>query len=101
MADERDRHARLAVERLLEREDHEQPRDGLADAVDSALAPGPDLGRDEVDDADAAAVQLAREPQVEVRIVDEDRDLRRVAVDLLEDPPEDAAQVAQVLQHLE
>ena len=101
MAHERDRDSRLAVERLLEGEDHDHLRDALPDRPHPAAAPRPDLRRDVVDDRDAAPLQLARESEVEVRVVHEHGDGRPVAVHLLEDGAEHRAQVAQVAEHLE
>ena len=101
MAHEGHRHAGVAVERLLEGEDHEHVRDALADRAHPPAAPGPHLRRDVVDDGDAPARELPGEAQVEVGVVHEDGDGRRLAVDLVEDAPEDPPQPAQVAQHLE
>ena len=101
VADERDGHARLAVERLLEREDHEHAVDGLPDLLEPAAPPGPDLGRDVVDDRDSAPLQLAREAQIEVGVVDEDGEVGALGVGAGEQFAEDAPQAGQVAQHFE
>ena len=101
MTHEGDGDSRLAVERLLEGEDHDHVRDALADRLHPPAAPGPDLRGDVVDDGDAAPLQLAREPEVEVGVVHEDRGGGRVAVHLREHRAEHPSQAPQVTEHLE
>ncbi len=83
-------HAGLAVERLLEGEDHDHVRDALADRAHPPAAPRPHLRRDVVDDGDAAPLQLAGEAQVELGVVDEHRHGRALPLHLLEDGAEHA-----------
>ena len=101
VADERDRHAGLPIERLLEREDHDHPVDGLADRAHAAAAPRPHLGRDVVDDRDPPALQLAREAQVEVGIVDQNGEVGPLGVGTSEQVAEDRPDPRQVSQHLQ
>ena len=75
--------------------------DAFADRVDAATAPGPHLGRDVVDDGDSPAFQLPGQAQVEVRIVDEDGEVRTLAIHLVEHAREDSAQAPEVPQDLE
>src|SRR6185503_8574085 len=56
----------------------------------------PDLRRDEVDDPYTTFPQLSRETQVEVGVVDQDRGVRRIAVDLVEEAAEDTPQGGEV-----
>lgn len=64
----------LAIEGFLEREDDQHLRDTLLDPAKAAALPGPKLWRDEPDDRNAGAVQMAGKPEVDVREIDEDRD---------------------------
>src|SRR5579859_7495194 len=66
----------LAVELLLEREDHDHLADIFLDLLDAAGTPGPYLRADEVENGNAQAVQLARQTQVEVREIEQDGGVR-------------------------
>ena len=77
MADEGDVHAGLPVKFLLKGEDHGHSVYGIPDDVDPILPPGPYLGADVVEDLDPAPPGGAREREVEVRIVDQDDEIRR------------------------
>jgi hypothetical protein len=94
MPHEAHRHARIPIERLLEGKDDEHARDGRADVVDTASPPGPELGRNVVDDGDPAAMERPSQPQVEVRIIHQHGGVGPVALGLLQDragrPPGDA-----------
>jgi hypothetical protein len=59
-----------AIERLLEREDHQHPVDVLPHQPDALLLPGPQLRADEVDDGNAEAVELPGQPEVDFWEVD-------------------------------
>src|SRR5271167_4936671 len=71
MSDELRFDATLAVERLLEREDHQHAAAVLPHKLDSSLLPRPELRAHVVNDRHAALVQLAGKAEVEVREVDE------------------------------
>ncbi len=72
MADEFGFHAALAIERLLEGEDHEHAVDVALDELDAVFLPGPELRADEEEDRDAEAMELFGELEVDVGEVDED-----------------------------
>ena len=74
MADELGVDAALAVEGLLEGKDDQHLRDTLLDPAEAASLPGPELRRDQPDDGDARALEVAGEAEVDVRKVDEDGD---------------------------
>src|ERR1700690_3993328 len=63
--------AALAIEALLEGEDHQHLANVFAYLLDAALFPRPQLRADVVNDRHAALVQLARQAQVEIRKVDQ------------------------------
>ena len=67
MADELHRHARLAVDRFLERKDHQHAIGDRADRLQPPGAPRPDLRADVVDDRNAERADAARQRKVEVR----------------------------------
>src|SRR5262249_22916790 len=64
------------VELFFKRQDHQHAIDVAAQRSNSVLAPRPYLGADVIDDLEAFAMKLAREPHVEVRPVDQ-HDCRR------------------------
>jgi hypothetical protein len=99
MPDESDRHARLLVEAGLEREDDDHVRDVGSNRPEASPAPGPDLRRDVVDDGDPPGVQCPCEPQIEIGVVHQDRDVGALAIDLGEQRAEDPAEVLQVGDH--
>ena len=73
MADEGDVHAGGAIQRFLERKEHEHLADQASDGPDPARPPGPDLGTDEIAHRDAESVGRASEQEVEVRKIDTDQ----------------------------
>src|SRR5206468_3832572 len=60
----------------LEGEDAQHVVAGALEFLDALHAPGPDRGADEVHGLDAAALEVFLEPEVEVRGVDADEDVR-------------------------
>jgi len=56
----------------LEGEDAQQPVDGPLQERQTALPPGPDLGRNQVDHGNLQVLEAAGKPQVEVRAVGKD-----------------------------
>src|SRR6058998_1658720 len=74
MSDEFDRHAGVAINLLLERKDHEDEVRDLADRLQAAGAPRPDLRADVVDDGNAEPLELTRQRKVEIRKIDRDGD---------------------------
>ena len=79
MAHEGDVHAVLPVKFLLEGEDDGHPVHGLTDGVDPPLSPGPDLGADVVEDLDPVFPGGAGEREIEIRVIDQDEQIRRSA----------------------
>src|SRR5664280_395570 len=73
MADKLRLNAALAVEALLERENHQHLANVFPHLLDAALLPRPELRADIVNDGHAELVQLARQAQVEFGEVDEHR----------------------------
>ena len=73
MAHEAHVHALRAIQRLLEREDHQHPIDQRLHRLHAARAPRPQLRADVVDDRDAQRLDGAHQPEVEIGIVDEDQ----------------------------
>src|SRR5258708_567623 len=71
MADVADLDSVPPVELLLEREDHDHLADVLPDLLYPSGAPRPDLRADEIKNRNAQPIEIARQPQVEVREVDE------------------------------
>src|SRR5437867_8071567 len=60
------------VELFFERQDHQHPIDVAAQRSDSVPAPGPYLRADVVNDLEAFAMKLTREPHVEIWPVNQD-----------------------------
>ena len=78
MADELHRHAGLAIDRLLERKDHEHAIGDLANRLDPPGTPRPDLRADVVDDRDAEPLaRRARGGKLKSEIVDDDERVGR------------------------
>src|SRR2546422_518368 len=75
MSDEFDRHAGVAIDLLLERKDHEDEVRDLADRLQAAGAPRPDLRADVVDDGNAEPFELTRQRKIEIRKIDRDGDV--------------------------
>ena len=61
---------------LFEREDAEQAAKCAPHFADTSLAPGPRLGRDQVDHGNPSPVQLARDPEVKIGGIGEEREVR-------------------------
>ena len=73
MTDEGDVHAGGAIQRFLERKQHEHLPNQASDGPDPARPPGPDLRTDEITHGDAEAVSRAGEQEIEVRKIDTDQ----------------------------
>src|SRR5664280_1118161 len=73
MADKLRLNAALAVEALLERENHQHLANIFPHLLDATLLPRPELRADVVNDRYPALVQLARQAQIEIGEVDEHR----------------------------
>ena len=67
------RNPSLAIELFLKGKDDQHLSNVFPDSLDSALFPRPQLRADVIDDWYSALIQLARQPQVEIRKVDEHR----------------------------
>ena len=76
MPDELRAHAVLAVELRLERQQAQHEVHDCADGAHAPLPPGPHLRTHVLNRAQALVLQLLREPQIEVRRVDADEDVR-------------------------
>ena len=76
------------VEGRFEGEDDEHLRDALLDPAEAAALPGPELGGDEPEDGDVAAVEFAGEAEVDVGEVDEDGGGGVGLVDVADEPAE-------------
>ena len=81
VADVGGRDAVLLEELLLEGEDTEKAMDSRAHGLDPALPPGPGLRSDQVDDRDALRRQFFGQPQVEIRGIGQDGDVRPLGGD--------------------
>ena len=66
----------FAIDRLLERKDHEHAIRDRADRLQPSRAPRPDLRADVVDDRDAEALDRRRQAEIEIGKVDEDQRVR-------------------------
>src|ERR1035438_3031449 len=73
MADKLCLNASLAIEALVEGEDHQHLANIFAHLLDAALLPRPELRADVVNDRHPKLVQLARQAQVEIGKVDQHR----------------------------
>src|SRR5215472_8552085 len=80
MADEFGSDAVLAIELLFEWKDHKHLSDILANQLDTRLSPCPQLRTDVIDHRNSTLVEFAREPEIEVRKVDENRRIRLSSV---------------------
>ena len=69
MPDELHRNARLAVQGLLEGEDHEREVHETTHRPDPAPSPRPELGADVVDDGYAEPAYRSRDPEIDLRKV--------------------------------
>ena len=75
MTDELDADTGPSVDLFLERQDDQHPIHHRDDLPDPALAPGPDLGADEVQDRHPRGSRLLRQSQVEIGIIDEQHEI--------------------------
>jgi glucose/arabinose dehydrogenase len=75
MAHVRDRHACLAVERLLEREHDEDMAHRARDLANAPPAPGPDRGADVVDGGNSSVLEAPLQAEVEARRIDADEEI--------------------------
>ncbi len=99
--DIRHRHAVLAVERLLEGEDHQHVVDDFGDLLHPAAAPGPHLRGDVIQHLHAELVTARCHAQVELRIVDEHHRVRPFLLDARDQLVEHAAEEAEMPQDVE
>src|SRR5258705_662798 len=90
MADELDRHARLTIDRLLERKDDQHEIRKPANGLDPLRAPCPDLRAHVVHDRDAERLDTARQAEIEIPKVDDDTRLRPVRSRPCRHPPQRA-----------
>jgi hypothetical protein len=77
MADIRGLNSMILKEIFLEREDTQQAADSAAHTWNSAFAPSPGLGGDEVHNRDPPPMEPARDPKVEIGRIGEDRKVGR------------------------
>ena len=101
MADELDRALAAAVERRLEREHDGEPVDPARDRAHAAAPPRPDLRADVVEDRNAGPLGGAREPQVELREVDQDAEVGRVLAQAAHEQAIDAEELADVARRFD
>jgi hypothetical protein len=80
VADVRDWDVVLPEKSLFEREDAEEFSQIAAHAADAALAPGPDLRSDKINDRDAAQGELAGDTEVEIGRIGQDGELWAIAI---------------------
>src|SRR5206468_3124107 len=99
VADEGDFDAMLPIERLLEGEDDNHLADIFLHELDAVLLPRPELGADKEDDGDAEPMELFGEFEVNVREVDEDRDIGPVLADGGFEAAEFSIDAGQVADH--
>src|SRR6516165_5146074 len=76
VTDELDRNAAVAIDRLLEGEDHQDAVGERADRLQTPLPPRPDLWPDVVDDRHAKPLDPGREAEIEIWRVDDDERVR-------------------------
>src|SRR6185503_16656735 len=65
-----------AIHILFERKDHEHPIRDLPDRRETPGPPRPDLRADVIDDRNAETLDAPREPEIEVREIDDDERIR-------------------------
>src|SRR6478672_3750936 len=88
------------IKLLLKRKDHNHLADIFFDLVHASCPPGPYLRADKVEDRNAQAMQLARQPQVEIREIDQDGCIGLALCGFRHQMLESAANVRQVPDHL-
>ena len=91
----------LAVEIFLERKDHEHLIDVAGYLLDASAAPGPQLRRDVVDDADSQCLAAPGQAQIEIGIVHEHHRVGALAPDRLYQLLEDPSEGWQMPEHVE
>ena len=101
MPDELGFDAALAIELLLEGEDHQHLADVLPHQLDARLPPRPQLRADVVDHRDAALVQLARQAKIEVGEVDQHGGVGAAAFGLGHHVAKAPVDARDVLDHLD
>ena len=84
------------IELLLKRKDHNHLADVFLDLLHASGAPRPNLRTDKIKNRDAQAMQFARQPQVEIREVDQDGCVRFAPRSFRHQMLEAAANVRQV-----
>lgn len=81
VADELGCYSAVAIEGLFEWEDNHHAVDALLNRAQTAALPGPELRADEPEDGNAEAFDVFGEAEVDLWEVDEDGDIRVVALD--------------------
>ena len=99
MPDIGDRHPGFLVERLLERKHDQDMGDAARDLAYAPSAPGPHRRADVVDRRDPRLLQASLEPEIEVRGVHADEQVRALGQQGLSQAPPDAHDLAVVPQH--
>src|SRR5215510_14752876 len=79
MPNELDGHAALLIDRLFKWKDHQHDVGDFADRLEPTRALRPDLRADVIHDRNAEALDAAREPQVEIWKVDDDKRIGTIA----------------------
>src|SRR5689334_17558768 len=75
MADEPGVHITLTIKGLFEGEDDQHLRDVSLHKPNASLLPGPKLRAHEINDGDTEMVEFLRQLEMNVREIDEDRDI--------------------------
>ena len=101
MADELGCNSALAIELLFEGEDNQHLADVLANALDAALLPSPQLRADVVDDGYVQLMEFASKAQVEVWEVDENGGIGTAVPGGADDLPESAIYARNSLDHFD
>ena len=76
MSDELHRHAAITIDGFLERKDDEDTIGELSNRGEPTRPPRPDLRADVVHDRDTEAPDASRQPEVEIRKIDDDQGIR-------------------------
>src|SRR5438067_5676278 len=76
MSDELHRHAAVTINGFLERKDDEDTIGELSNRGEPTRPPRPDLRADVVHDRDTEAPDASRQPEVEIRKIDDDQRIR-------------------------
>ena len=99
MADKLRLHTVFAVKGLFKREDDQHLADKLLHQFDAVLLPGPQLRADKKDDGNTEAMKFPGEPEVNLREVNEDGDLRTARADGFLEFAEFAVDTGQMADH--